>query len=290
MTVGRDARFRGPRFIGNAGLSVGAGACPPAAHAASHENGGSDEISVAGLSGELADPQPPKTHATSHQNGGSDEISVAGLSGLLADNQNPVAHNTSHQSGGGDAIKLDDLAAPDDNTDLNSTVSAHGLLPKLGGGTTNFLRADGAWAAPGGGGTPNVGFYAYRASRNQTLNSASETQVEFPNDQDDPGNDFNTTTDEFVAPTTGRYTFSASAQITLAAAGRVELRLYHGSTCVAEGGSRTNQAETIRCSVSVVRQMSSSTTMEVRAFQTSGFAATIQNANLHFSGAQLRAD
>ena len=56
--------------------------------------------------------------------------------------------------------KLDDFGAPDDNTDLNATTSAHGLLPKLGGGTTNFLRADGTWAAPAGGGssisTPKV--------------------------------------------------------------------------------------------------------------------------------------
>lgn len=32
------------------------------AHKASHENAGGDEISVAGLSGELADDQPPKAH------------------------------------------------------------------------------------------------------------------------------------------------------------------------------------------------------------------------------------
>lgn len=51
----------------------------------------------------------------------------------------------------GKAIKLDDLAAPDDNTDLDSTTSLHGLLPKLGGGSSNFLRADGTWAAPPGG-------------------------------------------------------------------------------------------------------------------------------------------
>src|SRR3989304_4204919 len=31
-------------------------------------------------------------HATSHQNGGADEISVAGLSGALADAQTPTAH------------------------------------------------------------------------------------------------------------------------------------------------------------------------------------------------------
>lgn len=44
---------------------------------------------------------------------------------------------------------LDELAAPTDVTTLNATTSAHGLLPKLGGGSTNFLRADGVWAAPG---------------------------------------------------------------------------------------------------------------------------------------------
>jgi len=192
----------------------------------------------------------------------------------ISGTRTPTAHASSHSDGGADEITVDNLGA--------------------GGTDGQVLTSDGAGGCAfedaAGGGTPNVGFYAYRASGNQTLNSASETQVEFPNDQDDPGNDFNTTTDEFVAPTTGRYTFSASAQITLAAAGRVEIRLYHGSTCVAEGGSRTNQAETVRCCVSVVRQMSSSDTMEVRAFQTSGFAATIQNTNLHFSGAQLRAD
>jgi len=35
----------------------------------------------------------PTPHATSHQNGGSDEISVAGLSGVLADPQVPVTEN-----------------------------------------------------------------------------------------------------------------------------------------------------------------------------------------------------
>jgi len=61
-----------------------------------------------------------------------------------------ATHATRHQSGGADAIKLDDLATPDDNTDLDATTGHHGLLPKLGGGTSNFLRADGSWAAPAG--------------------------------------------------------------------------------------------------------------------------------------------
>jgi hypothetical protein len=48
-------------------------------HSARHENGGADEISVAGLSGELADPQPPKAHKSSHASGGSDELTEADI-------------------------------------------------------------------------------------------------------------------------------------------------------------------------------------------------------------------
>jgi len=47
--------------------------------------------------------------------------------------------------------KLDDLAAPDDNTNLNFSTSAHGLTPK-GTNVGNFLKDDGTWAAPAGGG------------------------------------------------------------------------------------------------------------------------------------------
>lgn len=45
-------------------------------------------------------------------------------------------------------VKLDDLVAPDDNTDLNASTSAHGLMMKYPGGTTTFLRADGTFATP----------------------------------------------------------------------------------------------------------------------------------------------
>lgn len=84
---------------------------------------------------------------------------VLGSDTRLADSRTPTTHATTHQAGGADAIKLDDLATPDDNTDLNATTTRHGLLPKLGGGTTNFLRADGTWSAPaggGGGGATNI--------------------------------------------------------------------------------------------------------------------------------------
>lgn len=67
----------------------------PSAHHALHEDGGSDEINVDALSGELTDEQKsawtkvsgkpttfdPAGHHTSHEDGGGDEISVVGLAG-----------------------------------------------------------------------------------------------------------------------------------------------------------------------------------------------------------------
>jgi hypothetical protein len=53
------------------------------------------------------------------------------IAALAAAGGAPAAHAASHASGGSDAVKLDDLAATDDNTDLDATASAHGLMSKL---------------------------------------------------------------------------------------------------------------------------------------------------------------
>jgi hypothetical protein len=76
---------------------------------------------ITGLMGILGTPQTPAAHKTTHENGGTDEISVSGLSGLLADPQTPAVH---------------------------AVTSASHSFP---GGTT-FLKADGTWATPAGGG------------------------------------------------------------------------------------------------------------------------------------------
>jgi len=55
-----------------------------------------------------------------------------------------LAHASRHRSGGADAIKLDDLAAPDNNTDLDVSTSAHGLMPKLPNTKQAFL-GDKSW-------------------------------------------------------------------------------------------------------------------------------------------------
>ena len=78
-------------------------------------------------------------HSARHENGGADEISVTDLSGLLADDQHVLDAEVK-------LIKLDDFAAPDDNTDLNVSITKHGLCPKAPNDTNQFLRGDGTWA------------------------------------------------------------------------------------------------------------------------------------------------
>jgi hypothetical protein len=55
------------------------------------------------------------------------------------------------------STKLDDLATPDDNTDLNASTAAHGLLPKLSNSSTQFLNGQGAWATPSHTSLSNIG-------------------------------------------------------------------------------------------------------------------------------------
>ena len=52
----------------------------------------------------IADLYELETHADTHENGGSDEIDVTGLSGVLADAQTPSAHASNHEYGGSDII------------------------------------------------------------------------------------------------------------------------------------------------------------------------------------------
>jgi hypothetical protein len=66
-------------------------------------------------------------HKARHQAGGADQISLSGLTGK----------------------KLDDLDPPDDNTDLDVSISTHGLTPKLPNDSTKFLSGIGTYIIPG---------------------------------------------------------------------------------------------------------------------------------------------
>lgn len=140
----------------------------------------------------------PSLHATTHQHGGGDEVATAtaaanaipkaGAGGQLAAGWMPALTGDVTTTAGAVATtignnkvtnaKLDDMPAntlkgnntgsPADPIDLTATQatamintftsSLKGLTPASGGGTSNYLRADGSWAVPpgtgGGGGTP----------------------------------------------------------------------------------------------------------------------------------------
>jgi hypothetical protein len=164
----------------------------PTAHVATHLVGGSDALpadapaataslrtlgtgatqACAGNDSRLTDARPATAHHATHEPGGSDPMAVnaaaatgslrtlgtsataacAGNDARLSDARTPTVHAATHKSGGSDAIALDTLAATTDITTLNASTAAHGLLPKLSGTTTTFLRGDGTWVSPTGSG------------------------------------------------------------------------------------------------------------------------------------------
>jgi len=87
---------------------------------------------------------PPSAHTlASHSSKSHSELSDSPVNA-----HHDQLHSATHGQAGDDLLKLDDLGTPDDNIDLNASTTRHGLLKKLTGSTTNFLRADGAWSAP----------------------------------------------------------------------------------------------------------------------------------------------
>jgi len=85
-------------------------------HSARHENGGADEISVAGLSGALADAQTPAAHNLGGAKHNADTL--AHLNAKISDatlddsgaSRTPSAHAASHQDTGADEISIEGLA------------------------------------------------------------------------------------------------------------------------------------------------------------------------------------
>ena len=74
--------------------------------------------------------------------GSAASTACVGNDARLSDSRTPITH----------AMDSATYHTSSDITVLNATTSKHGFLPKLGGGTTNYLRADGTWAAPSGSG------------------------------------------------------------------------------------------------------------------------------------------
>ncbi len=99
----------------------------------------------------------PTAHAASHLPDGSDALTTAVAGASAPGDAAAVGTALSfaradHRHSREALLKLDDCGAPDDNTDLNASAAAHGLLRKLSGTSTQYLGGDGNWSVPAGSG------------------------------------------------------------------------------------------------------------------------------------------
>lgn len=69
--------------------------------------------------------------------------------------------------------KLDDCLPPDDNTDLNTSTSKHGLCPKLDNVVTHFLNGQGGWTTPAGGGGGAIVYQSVSGTTDVSTTSTS---------------------------------------------------------------------------------------------------------------------
>jgi len=161
------ADLYGKTFTGSGTIKVTEAGVVPL-HASSHTDGTDDiqdasasqkglatAAQITKLNGIQAGAQVNTVNSVFGRTGGvtaqSGDYSHGQITGQTENDHHAKNHASTHGEGGADALKLDDCAVPDDNTDLDANTSRHGLLPKLGGGSVNFLRADGTWNPPPGG-------------------------------------------------------------------------------------------------------------------------------------------
>lgn len=104
-----------------------------------------DAVAWTGVTGKPSE-YSPQDHASRHQNGGSDEISVAGLSGELADAQTPKDHAATHLPGGGDALSENVRFTPEGGVAIllknrSGAPTVKGEIVEAGDQTGSFAQA-----------------------------------------------------------------------------------------------------------------------------------------------------
>jgi hypothetical protein len=193
------------RTLGTGALTACAGndsrlsdARTPTSHASSHQSGGGDAIKLDDLS--LPDDNTDLDASTSRHGlllkataPAANELSVVGITNGETAYTNKDLFNTTTPAqvgtgAAGTAIqasrsdhvhgspKLDDCAAPDDNTDLNASTTAHGLLKKLSNVSTEFMNGQGAWATPAGAARPYAEMYM-NANSTALTNETANTPI-----------------------------------------------------------------------------------------------------------------
>jgi len=102
-------------------------------HKTTHQDGGTDEISIEGLSGRAADNQPPRVHniaGTKHNSSTLAELNTKISDAALDDSgdpRTPSAHKASHQDGGSDEISVAGLVGTTPRAILGDAVAGRVL-------------------------------------------------------------------------------------------------------------------------------------------------------------------
>jgi hypothetical protein len=242
---------------------------------------------------DASDPRDPNAHGVSAHTGAIGTASQISDFDTEVANNAAVAANTAKVSNATHTSEVTGATAltvqPSSITGKPSTTVASGDLVAVADiSDSNALKQVTAQSIAdlGGGGT-TIGFEAYRTAT-QSLSSGVETLVQFNTVANNEGSDFSTSTYKFTAAVNEWYTLAASLRVTLSAAGYVAIRLYKNTTLVAEDEGYLNAAGNISVSLAKVAKPAVNDTFEVRVFQVSGFAATIQATASDFSGSNCK--
>lgn len=165
-----------------------------------------------------------------------------------------------------------------------------------------FINGDPVDGGGGDGECSDIGFYAYTLS-NQVLSSGIDVDIYYTlKTEENPIGSFSLTAGGltipayYTAPETGRYVFSAGIEANIAARGSLFLRFYHnniipGTTAGYQGSDsdEVSLATVATPSFSWVTRLTAGDTVQARAFQNSGFSATLVGccAQIFFSGALI---
>jgi len=182
-----------------------------------------------------------------------------------------AAHQSNHNSGGSDALKLDDLSAPDDNTDLNFSTIAHGLVPK-GTDAGNFLKDDGSWAAPASSSDISA---RVTHSVNQSIADNTETALAFDTEifDTDTIHDNVTNNSRLTCKTAGKYLIIGEAVFASNTTGHRRIVLYlNGTTQFAIQRWDNSQGVGVEMVVTCLFNLAVNDYVELRVYQNSGGA------------------
>jgi len=117
-------------------------------------------------------------------------------------------------------VKLDDFAAPDDTTDLDFSTSLHGLVPK-GVNLGKYLKDDGSWDTPAGGGDGYTEGARVYHNVDQSIDHDTWTTLAFNSERYDTDTIHSTTVNNsrLTCKTAGKYLILASLYMPAAAGG-----------------------------------------------------------------------